>query len=51
MRRGTLAVLATVGLLVLSSPVLGQVEPVETLTDSCKEDRDADSCMAMAIRT
>lgn len=51
MRRGALAVLATGGILVLSPPVLGQVEPAETLTTSCEEDRDADLCMAMAIRT
>lgn len=49
--RGTLAAIATGGALFLSSPGLGQVESAETLTSSCEEDRDAESCMAMAIRT
>lgn len=49
--RGALAALATGGILVLSSPALGQAESAEALTTSCEGDRDADSCMAMAIRT
>ena len=49
--RCALAALATGSILFLSSPALAQAESAETLTSSCEEDRDADSCMAMAIRT